>query len=208
MRIAIDAHELTGKPTGVGRYLAELLSAWSRLSGAKGHDFVLCAPQPIQPAGDIALRISEEVAPGHGTLWQQLALPRLVKRARADVVFAPAYAGPLASWIPMVLSVHDVSFVAHPEWFGWREGLRRRLVTRLSARRAVRIITFSDFSKREIVRHLGIDHTKIEVIYHGTRRSPLCSARDRHRHRQPCETTLRSSCTSARSSTDVTSPSS
>jgi len=30
MRIAIDARELTGKPTGVGRYLASLLSAWSR----------------------------------------------------------------------------------------------------------------------------------------------------------------------------------
>jgi glycosyltransferase involved in cell wall biosynthesis len=67
----------------------------------------------------------------------------------------------------MVVSVHDVSFVAHPEWFSRREGLQRRLIGRLSARRATRILTFSDFSKREIVRHVGVDAEKVDVIYHG-----------------------------------------
>ena len=56
----------------------------------------------------------------------------------------------------MVLTIHDVSFAAHPEWFSWREGLRRRTLTRLSARRAARVLTESDFSKREITRQLGI----------------------------------------------------
>jgi glycosyltransferase involved in cell wall biosynthesis len=67
----------------------------------------------------------------------------------------------------MVVTIHDVSFAARPEWFTWREGARRRLVTRLSARRAARVITVSDFSKREIVRHLGIEQSKIDVIYSG-----------------------------------------
>ena len=58
-----------------------------------------------------------------------------------------------------------MSFAAHPEWFSWREGLRRRLLTRLSARRAARVITVSDFSKREIVRHLRIPASKVDVIY-------------------------------------------
>jgi glycosyltransferase involved in cell wall biosynthesis len=63
--------------------------------------------------------------------------------------------------------IHDVSFVAHPEWFSWREGLRRRTLTRLGARRAARVITQSDFSKREITRLLGIDPSDIDVIYLG-----------------------------------------
>jgi glycosyltransferase involved in cell wall biosynthesis len=67
-----------------------------------------------------------------------------------------------------VLTVHDVSFAAHPEWFSWREGLRRRTLTRMAARRAVKVLTVSDFSKREIVRHLGLPPAKIEVIYSGT----------------------------------------
>jgi glycosyltransferase involved in cell wall biosynthesis len=167
MRIAIDARELTGKPTGVGRYLASLLTAWSGVPAAAAHEFVLCAPEPLGPPCDRGLNISVATAPGHGTLWQQLTLPRLVHASGADVMFAPAYSGPLASRVPMVVSVHDVSFAAHPEWFTAREGLQRRMMSRLSALRARRILTFSDFSKREIVRHLGVDPERIEVIYHG-----------------------------------------
>jgi glycosyltransferase involved in cell wall biosynthesis len=167
MRIAIDARELIGKPTGVGRYLASLLNAWSRLPAAAAHEFVLCAPEPPRPSCERGLNISVATAPGRGTLWQQMTLPRLVHAAGADVIFAPAYSGPLVSRAPMVVSVHDVSFAAHPEWFGRREGLQRRMMSRLSGHRARRVLTFSDFSKREIVRHLGVDPEHIDVIYHG-----------------------------------------
>jgi hypothetical protein len=44
MRIAIDARELAGKPTGVGRYLSQILSAWTKLPGAAAHEFILCSP--------------------------------------------------------------------------------------------------------------------------------------------------------------------
>jgi glycosyltransferase involved in cell wall biosynthesis len=154
MRIAVDARELHGTPTGVGRYLAEILGAWRRLPEAAAHQIVLCAPE-----GDAA-----------GTLWEQLTLPRLVRRTGADVLFAPAYTGPLRGPVPMVLTIHDVSFSAHPEWFPAREGFRRRLVTRLSAHRASRIVTVSEFSRREIVRHLQVPHDKVEVIYSGLHR--------------------------------------
>jgi glycosyltransferase involved in cell wall biosynthesis len=70
----------------------------------------------------------------------------------------------------MVVVIHDVSFAAHPEWFSWREGRRRRFVTRLAARKAARVITISDFSKQEIVRHLGVAQAKVEVIYVGSTR--------------------------------------
>ena len=165
MRIAIDARELAGRPTGVGRYLSELLRAWSDLAGARTHEFVLCAPGSVPLPG--TLNASVVTAAGDGTLWEQLTLPRLVAEADADVLFAPGYTGPLVSRTPMVVAVHDVSFAAHPEWFSWREGFRRRLVTAWAARRAAKVITISDFSKEEIVRHLGIRGPKVEVIYCG-----------------------------------------
>jgi glycosyltransferase involved in cell wall biosynthesis len=166
VRIAVDARELIGKPTGVGRYLAQVIEAWRALPGAAAHDFILCSPEPLTLAAS-PLRISTLVEPGHGTMWEQLTLPRLVRRAEANVLFAPGYTAPLWGPTPMVLVVHDVSFAAHPEWFSWREGLRRRTLTRLSARRAVHVLTVSDFSKREIVRHLGVPQDKVDVIYHG-----------------------------------------
>jgi glycosyltransferase involved in cell wall biosynthesis len=167
MRIAIDAREIIGEPTGVGRYLSQILAAWGQLPGASVHDFILCAPEPVSLASP-SLRVSSVSAPGHGTRWEQLVLPRLVRAARADVLFAPAYTAPLRCPVPFVLTIHDVSFIAHPEWFSWREGLRRRLVTRMSARRAARVVTQSDFSKREVVKYLGVDHTDVDVIYLGT----------------------------------------
>ena len=105
-------------------------------------------------------------------MWEQFTLPRLLADAGADVLFAPAYTGPLLSRVPMVVAIHDVSFAAHPEWFPWRQGLRRRVVTRLSARKAARVITISDFSKQEIVRHLGVPQSKVEVTYTGVTRMP------------------------------------
>lgn len=150
MRVAIDARELHGHPTGVGRYLSQIVEAWNALPAAAAHQFIMCAPA--------------QGAAG-GTAWEQLALPRLIREADADVFFAPGYTAPLRCPVPMVVAIHDVSFAAHPEWFGWREGWRRRILARLSAHRARRVLTISEFSKREIVTHLGIDPGKIEVTY-------------------------------------------
>ena len=165
MKLAIDARELAGKATGVGRYLAELLKAWTRLPGAGSHEMVVCAPEPVPLPSSAAVSFTLRTAGGGGTLWEQWALPRLA--ADADVLFAPAYTGPVVGRMPMVVTIHDVSFAAHPEWFSWREGTRRRLLTRLSARRAAKVITVSDFSKREIVRLLGVPSSLVEVIYSG-----------------------------------------
>lgn len=167
MRIAIDARELTGRPTGVGRYLKELMRAWSRMPAAAAHEFILCAPEA---AGDMdmpGLTLRWETRSGRGTLWEQWTLPRLVSRSRAAVLFAPAYSCPLIGSTPTVLTVHDVSFFAQPQSFSPREGARRRLVTWLSARKAARIVTVSSFSKREIVRWLGVGPEKVDVVYSG-----------------------------------------
>jgi glycosyltransferase involved in cell wall biosynthesis len=170
VRIAIDARELVGQPTGVGRYLAELLGAWGDLAGAHTHEFVLCAPEPVRLQS--SLRTQTMTAAGSGTVWEQVTLPRLIARAGADLVFAPGYTGPMLTRVPMVATIHDVSFAAHPEWFSWREGLRRRMITRLTAHKAVRVITVSEFSRQEIVRHLGVPQAKVEVIYSGVTLMP------------------------------------
>jgi glycosyltransferase involved in cell wall biosynthesis len=167
MRIAVDARELAGKPTGVGRFLREILVAWAHDPAAQAHEYVLCANDEIDLLPFAGLTIATSVRGGSGTAWEQLVLPGLVRAAGADVLLAPGYTAPLWSPVSIVLVVHDVSFAAHPEWFSWREGARRRTITRLAARRAARVVTISEFSKREIVTHLGIDAATIRVIYPG-----------------------------------------
>jgi glycosyltransferase involved in cell wall biosynthesis len=177
LHIGIDARELIGRPTGVGRYLSELLKNWAAASDI-GHRFTLFlnGPPPDWVAG-LGPRFACTVHPDvrAGTQWEQLVLPRLIERAHVDVFFAPGYTAPLRCRRPSVVVVHDVSFFAHPEWFSWREGLRRRLLTRASARRARTVITVSEFSATEIVRFLGVPRTQVVVVPHG---SPACRFHD------------------------------
>ncbi|MEW6320272.1 MAG: glycosyltransferase family 1 protein [Acidobacteriota bacterium] len=168
MRIAVDARELGGKPTGVGRYLTELLEEWAGLHSATRHDWRLYAHQAVQvpDAFEDALR----VLPGNGgTLWEQWTLARALASDRPDVLFAPGYTAPLSTPCPVALTVHDVSFIAHPEWYSPREGFRRRHVTAMAARRARLVLTDSAFSRDEIARHLGLRPPRVRVIHLGLR---------------------------------------
>lgn len=168
MRIAIDARELCGHPTGVGRYLGELLTEWAADAAAMRHDWTLYAhATPRVPAAwQSAVQV---VDGGGGSMWEQWSYPRALAARRPDVVFAPAYSAPLAAAAPVVLTIHDVSFFAHPEWFSAREGRRRRLLTAWSARRAKAVLTDTEFSRGEIVRHIGLPASRVQVIPLGMR---------------------------------------
>ncbi len=168
MRIAIDARELCHRPTGVGRYLAELLIEWAGHARARRHEWLIYAHR--QPSVPPTYRAGVRVLPGEGgTRWEQWTLSRGLAADRPDVLFSPGYTAPLLAPCPIVLAVHDVSFAAHPEWFAFREGLRRRLATRWAARRARTILTISEFSRTEIARHLSIGADRVWVISPGMR---------------------------------------
>ena len=68
MRIGIDARELCGRPTGVGRYLGGLLHAWAANGRARAHEFVLFAPDPIALPLD-ARRFATRIVPGAAGTW-------------------------------------------------------------------------------------------------------------------------------------------
>jgi glycosyltransferase involved in cell wall biosynthesis len=184
MKIAVDARELAAKPTGVGRYLAELLTEWSHAPDALRHHWTLYAPQPllVPPPFDAAVCV---MSGSSGTLWEQWTLARALRIARPDVLFAPAYTAPLAATCPVVLTMHDVAFSAHPEWFSFRDGARRRALSRLGAARARRVLTDSLFSRGEIARHLGVSEAKIRVIPLGVRRRPRALGSNHGRDREP-----------------------
>ena len=186
MRLAVDARVLTHPPTGVARYLNGLLAQFPALR-RPGDELELlvdrppAAPLPGDPDRVTVLRWP---LPGGDPAWRQLRLPPHLWRHPPDVLFCPFYSAPLAAPCPTVVTIHDVSFAAHPEWFIPRARIAFSLVGP-SARRAARVITDSAFSADEIVRHLGIDRERIQVIYPGLdpRWLEPVSAELRHRAR-------------------------
>ena len=179
MHIGIDARELLGRRTGVGRYLADLCAVWRRLPSPGSHRFVLYGPVSgkdpsvlgppfdTEPPGPFRYR----AVPGDGgTWWEQTRLAAAFTADEPDVVFAPAYTAPLRVRTPVVVTIHDISFETHPEWFSWREGVRRRWFTRQAARRASRIIAVSGFTRDELVTHLGTPPERVSVVWSGIHR--------------------------------------
>lgn len=56
MRIAIDARELSGKPTGVGRYITGLLREWTRPEQRHGHEFLLYSHRSVESSAGCSVR--------------------------------------------------------------------------------------------------------------------------------------------------------
>lgn len=180
MRIGIDARELAGRPTGVGRYLAGLLRQWSAADETRAHEFVLYTPEPLETSLD-GRRFATRVVSGRsGVWWEQIRMPRTASRDHLDVLFSPGYTTPLFRKVPAVVAIHDVSFAARPDWFRTREGLRRRWLSRQAAHHSSAIITISEFSRKELVERLGVVPAKIQVIPPGVTIPRIGPATDRH----------------------------
>ncbi len=80
LRIGVDARELLGDATGVGRYLGELLRRWTVRTDAAARRFVLYSPEPLPLALPLDTIEPRVVGSGRGTWWEQTHLRRAVMR--------------------------------------------------------------------------------------------------------------------------------
>jgi glycosyltransferase involved in cell wall biosynthesis len=93
-------------------------------------------------------------------LWYPLMrVPRDV-----DVLHCPTFRGPFRSRVPLVVTVHDLAVLRHPEWFnGWTVSYSRIAVPRVVAA-ADRLIAVSEHTRRELAALLDVDDAKIRVV--------------------------------------------
>lgn len=169
MRFAIDAREITGQPTGVGRVVNGLLEAWP-----EDDEIILYARHPVPWSALGGRRRSRLIgAPARlpGTLWEQTVLPGQLRRDRIDALLSPAYGMPLAAPCGVVVGMHDCACEATPHEFGWRERRRRQWLARRASQRAAYLLTGSRFGAREIERWYGVAPPRVVVADYGLDRS-------------------------------------
>jgi glycosyltransferase involved in cell wall biosynthesis len=93
--------------------------------------------------------------------------PRLRAPAGADVLHCPTFRGPFRPRGPLVVTVHDLAVLRHPEWFNrWTATYSRLAVPRVVAA-ATRLIAVSEFTRRELVELLRVDPARIAVVPNG-----------------------------------------
>lgn len=168
-RIAIDAHHLEGQRTGVGRYLENILREWQ---GIREAEFILYFKDrvPVLPwlqGSHITCRVAPKIAGRSSTLlFQHVGLSRCLAKEKPAVFWGPGYLLPLFSHTPSLLTIHDIIYEAHPEWYSWPSRWDRLFLRRfgkMSAHRAARIVVPSSFTKNEIIKYYGAAPDKILV---------------------------------------------
>lgn len=165
--IALDCRQLVAGASGDRSYLLGLVR--ELLEAPEGLRYLLCyqgpgetgLPQPLPPA---ARSTHFTIRPGW--LWTPWAWPRVLRAERAAVAHAQYLIPPLSP-CPTVCTIHDVSFLRHPEWFPARQLRIMRQLIPLSARRATRIVTGSHHAAGEITQLLGVPHERLTVIPYG-----------------------------------------
>src|SRR5688572_18130498 len=161
MRFAVDAHAIGRHLTGNEVYVRSLLNAF----GAQDADCEFVAYISADAArAFIPKRIPTRLVSANPFLRLGLDLPMKVRQDRPDLLHVQ-YTAPLGCSVPVVVSVHDVSFLEHPEYFPRTRAWQLQWTVRRTVNRAAKILTGSEFSRTSILKVYGdLEEDKVVVV--------------------------------------------
>jgi glycosyltransferase involved in cell wall biosynthesis len=161
MRFAVDAHAIGRHLTGNEVYVRNLLNAFA--AQERQCEFVAYVSSA---AASAYIPASFETRIVAANPYWRLGLD-LARKVRADrpALLHVQYTAPLACPVPVVVTVHDVSFLEHPEYFHGPRAWQLRHTVRQTVKRAARVLTVSEFSRASILRaYRNLDEDKVVVL--------------------------------------------
>lgn len=168
MRIAIDARMIrSGSMHGIARYVFQLLSGLRDIG--QSHRFYVFV-NPGSPLEELEWPSHIELVTLRSSwisIREQREIPAALKHLRVDLFHAPSFVAPILVPCKMVMTIHDLNHMVLPQFYTFFHQFYYHIIVRNSIRRSQYILTVSQFSKKEIVRTLGLDAEKIFVTYNG-----------------------------------------
>jgi len=160
--IIINSRFLTQKITGTQRFAIEISLQLKKLIP----DITFIAPKSITHK-DVAKKLNVKII-GTNTrhIWEQIDFPLYLKRQGNPLLINLVNTAPLL-YEKQIVTIHDLAFLRHPEWFSRKFYLFYRILIPQIAKKSRKIITVSNFSKTEIIDLFNIPSEKIEVINNG-----------------------------------------
>jgi glycosyltransferase involved in cell wall biosynthesis len=150
----MDVSPLVLTRAGTARYVTSLMEALSEAGSGIARRYSFGGPsRPTRIVRD--------------TAWYLAVLPLLARRDHLDVLHCPSIRAPLRSRVPLVVNVHDLAVLRYPETFNrWTRSWSKLTLPHV-ARAAQRIITGSEFARRELLELLGVDEDRVRVVPNG-----------------------------------------
>jgi glycosyltransferase involved in cell wall biosynthesis len=158
-RVLIDGHMLGTGETGNETYVRGLLSGLEELGR---RELVAVTGPDVDVGGHEAV-----VLPRRSDVARLTVDLVAAARDRGADVIHTTYAAPITSAAASVVTVHDVSFARHPEWFTLRDRVVLNAGVRTSVRRAARVLVPSGHARDELCALLGVPPERVLVTPEG-----------------------------------------
>jgi glycosyltransferase involved in cell wall biosynthesis len=156
VKVGFDAHMVGQRETGNETYALGLLRGLEEIG------FAVDA-YSLSPLQTLSHR-RHKIWPRNSLTRIPVSTPILAVRDHLDLYHA-TYVLPPVLPCPAVVTVHDISFSLHPEWFPGRVSRMLNILVPRAMRQASRIITLSESGKRDIVERYNTNPEKVDVTY-------------------------------------------
>ena len=160
MNFVINARFLTQPITGVQRFAIEISKELIKLDAQVRF---------ITPANIVHRDIANELGAVEigllsGHLWEQITLPKYLKRLGNPLLVNLCNTAPL-NYSNKIVTIHDINFKLFPENFSLPFRTYYNYMIPRIIQLSKKVITVSKFSKSEIMKHYNVDCNKIKVVY-------------------------------------------
>lgn len=155
MKVGIDVSALAQTRAGTARHIRGLLAELERRADL---DLVRLSFGGGSRAASLV----------RDTAWYLGLLPLAARRLALDVLHCPTFRAPVRSRVPLVVTIHDLAVLRHPEMFTpWARAYAAVLLRRV-VRGADRVIAVSAFTAREAVDLAGVAEDRVRVVPNAT----------------------------------------
>ena len=163
MRIAIDIRKL--HDYGIGTYIRNLIRELAR-KDKKNEYVLLCRKNDLKRVAALGANFTGHVqSASNYSLTEQIAIPSSLWRSGATLFHTPHYVLPLLTPCRSIVTIHDCIHLKFPQYLPNRIAHTYAWANLWTAtHKARRVLTVSEFSKKDIVRYFNIPEEKVTVI--------------------------------------------
>lgn len=167
-KIYINGRFLTTPIAGINRFAYELCKILSDFINLT----IIVPKSQLYPEYDISTLNIIEFGNFKSHLWEQIDLPLFLLNKKNYLLLNFSGLGPILCK-SKISTIHDVSFLHHPQWFSREYYLFYRILTPLIIKTSRAILTVSEFSKSEILKYYKPNPSKLHVIYNAVTKMPV-----------------------------------
>ncbi|HEU5090474.1 MAG TPA: glycosyltransferase family 1 protein [Roseiflexaceae bacterium] len=199
MHVAINAHLLAHtrnfRRAGVSNYTEQLIQHLAQID--RDNRYTIFTTRglgnrqlALPPNFTVRSNLLPTINPRIRIPWEQFVAPVLLRMLGADVYHGVLNVMPLASPVPSVVTIHDLSPFLFPQTFRRVNRTYTRWAIKVAARNAAQLLAVSEFTRREMVRWLEVPPERVTVTYNGVGnrfrpQTPEAIAALKQRHQLP-----------------------